>query len=177
LKFGTVDIICPLTFKNEGMLQLYCPEIFGHPSLQIINKNYPLLTDGENLYIIGKRLISEKLDIAEPSKESIQPLKQEVEQQIQPSIQVVPQKLPSEPFFSAILKQDEFIDPLNQQAIPKVFSKPIAQAENRASDIFAELASQREGLQINEFDHPHHFMELLVPNEECQPKEDIGVKI
>lgn len=28
----------------------------------MINKNYPLLTDGEYLYIIGKKLSSEKIE-------------------------------------------------------------------------------------------------------------------
>lgn len=34
--------------------------------MQNINKNYPLLTDGDNLFIIGKRLAVDKL---EPKKE------------------------------------------------------------------------------------------------------------
>ena len=59
---GTLEIICPNTFKVEGCLQIYCPDIFGHPSLQLINRNYPLLTDGDYVYIIGKKLISEKLN-------------------------------------------------------------------------------------------------------------------
>lgn len=70
-EFGSIDVICPNTFKFEGMIQLYCPEVFGHPSLQIINKNYPLLTDGEYLYIIGKKLISEKINSSEEGKEEV----------------------------------------------------------------------------------------------------------
>ena len=67
-EFGSIDVICPNTFKFEGMIQLHCPEVFGHPSLQIINKNFPLLTDGEYLYIIGKKLISEKIISEEEKK-------------------------------------------------------------------------------------------------------------
>jgi other hect domain ubiquitin protein ligase E3 len=26
---GEVSIVCPNTFKTEGLLQLYCPDIFG----------------------------------------------------------------------------------------------------------------------------------------------------
>lgn len=58
----TLETICPNTFKVEGCLQIYCPDIFGHPSLQLINRHYPLLTDGDYVYIIGKKLISEKLN-------------------------------------------------------------------------------------------------------------------
>jgi Periplasmic protein TonB, links inner and outer membranes len=67
---GTLEIYDPNTFKLEGFLQLYCPDIFGHPSLQLINRNYPLLTDGEYVYIIGKKLISEKLN-SDPKPEEI----------------------------------------------------------------------------------------------------------
>jgi hypothetical protein len=54
--FGTLDIICPNTFKLQGLLQLYCPDIFGNANLQIINKNYPILSDGDFVYIIGKKV-------------------------------------------------------------------------------------------------------------------------
>jgi hypothetical protein len=56
-----LDIIDPETFKIEGCLQLHCPALFGHVIVQNINKNNPLLSDGEHLYIIGKRLTTEKL--------------------------------------------------------------------------------------------------------------------
>jgi len=61
-EIGSLEIIDPNTFKAEGLLQLHCPEIFNHPTLQLVNKNYPLLTDGEYVYIIGKKLISEKIN-------------------------------------------------------------------------------------------------------------------
>lgn len=61
-EFGTLEIIDPETFKMTGLVQIYCPDIFGHQSMQMINKNFPLLTDGEYLYIIGKKLLSEKMD-------------------------------------------------------------------------------------------------------------------
>ena len=70
-EFGTLEIICPNTFKMDGLLQIYCPDIFSHPSLQIINKNYPLLTDGEYLYIIGKKLLSEKMGAEKKEEEKL----------------------------------------------------------------------------------------------------------
>lgn len=57
-----IDIINPDTFKVEGSIQLHCPEMFGHTTTQNINKNYPFLTDGDHLYIIGKRLSVEKIE-------------------------------------------------------------------------------------------------------------------
>lgn len=85
-EFGNIEIICPNTFKTEGFIQLYCPEIFGHPSLQLINKNYPLLTDGEYLYIIGKKLISEKINNEEekPKETKIEEKKIEIEVEKKP---------------------------------------------------------------------------------------------
>jgi hypothetical protein len=53
---GVVSIICPNTFKNEGLLQLYCPDLFGNPTKQILNKYYPLLSDGDSLFIVGVKL-------------------------------------------------------------------------------------------------------------------------
>lgn len=61
-----LDVIDPETFKTEGSIQLHCPSLFGHQIVQNINKNSPLLTDGQHLYIVGKRLTTEKLP--EPPK-------------------------------------------------------------------------------------------------------------
>jgi len=60
---GQLEILCPNSFKQQGTLQLFCPDVFGHPSLQIVNRNYPLLTDGEFIYIIGKKLYNQKVII------------------------------------------------------------------------------------------------------------------
>jgi hypothetical protein len=51
-----LDVIDPITFKKEGTVQLYCPSLFGQQSLVNLNKNSPLLTDGNNLYYLGTRL-------------------------------------------------------------------------------------------------------------------------
>ena len=53
-------MICPDTFQTLSLITLHCPDIFAHPSMQVINKNYPLLTDGSKLYIIGKRFTAQR---------------------------------------------------------------------------------------------------------------------
>ena len=49
------------------MLQLYCKEMFNQPQSQVINKNYPLLTDGRYLYVIGKKITIEQI-VSEPGE-------------------------------------------------------------------------------------------------------------
>jgi len=57
---GTIEVINPETFETLECITLHCPEIFQHPTLQVINKNYPILTDGQKLYIIGRCLNVQK---------------------------------------------------------------------------------------------------------------------
>ncbi|CAD8078334.1 unnamed protein product [Paramecium sonneborni] len=64
---GTLDIICPDTFQTLSQITLHCPELFQHPQMQAINKNYPLITDGEKLFIIGRKLNITKVEGA-PAK-------------------------------------------------------------------------------------------------------------
>ncbi|CAD8163525.1 unnamed protein product [Paramecium octaurelia] len=64
---GTLDIICPDTFQTLSQMTLHCPELFQHPQMQAINKNYPLITDGEKLFIIGRKLNITKVEGA-PAK-------------------------------------------------------------------------------------------------------------
>lgn len=52
---GLLQIICPNSFKVEGLLQLFCTDIFGNPSKQAFNKYYPLLSDGESLFVVGMK--------------------------------------------------------------------------------------------------------------------------
>lgn len=52
---GTIEIICPDSFSRLEMITLHCPDIFNHPQMQVINKNYRLLTDGDKLFVVGKR--------------------------------------------------------------------------------------------------------------------------
>jgi hypothetical protein len=51
-----LEVIDPNTFKKEGTVQLFCPSLFGQQSLINLNKNSPLMTDGNNLYFLGTRL-------------------------------------------------------------------------------------------------------------------------
>lgn len=57
---GVVNVICPTTLKSEGLLQLYCPEIFGTPGSQALNKHYPILTDGTHLCVVGIKVNEEE---------------------------------------------------------------------------------------------------------------------
>lgn len=60
-KTGQVYIIDPETFKQKEVIYLDCPEIFSNLNLAQFNRNFPLLTDGEKLYMIGKKVILEKI--------------------------------------------------------------------------------------------------------------------
>lgn len=51
-----LEVIDPETFKKEGNIQLFCPSLYGQQSLINLNKNSPLLTDGNSLYVLGVRL-------------------------------------------------------------------------------------------------------------------------
>jgi hypothetical protein len=51
-----LEVIDPNTFKKEGTVQLFFPSLFGQQSLINLNKNSPLMTDGNNLYFLGTRL-------------------------------------------------------------------------------------------------------------------------
>jgi hypothetical protein len=55
-----LDVINPFNFKREGNIELLCPSLFGIQSLININKNSPLLTDGQSLYYLGKCIKIEK---------------------------------------------------------------------------------------------------------------------
>jgi len=57
---GVVNVICPNTLKSDGLLQLYCPEIFGTPLNQALNKHYPILTDGTHLCVVGIKVNEEE---------------------------------------------------------------------------------------------------------------------
>lgn len=57
---GTLSVISPETFELEDKITLQCPDLFQNPTLKILNQQFPLLTDGDYLYLIGKRLKSVK---------------------------------------------------------------------------------------------------------------------
>jgi len=56
-----LDVIDPETFEKIGNVQLFCPSLYGHPSLANINKNGPLLTDGQSLFVLGNRVKISKI--------------------------------------------------------------------------------------------------------------------
>ena len=51
-----MDIVCPETLTIISQMTLHCPELFQPPQMQAINKNFPLITDGEKLFIVGRKL-------------------------------------------------------------------------------------------------------------------------
>ena len=66
-----IEVISPETLEKEGMVQLFCPSLYGQQSLLNLNKNPPLLTDGNNLYCLGSRIRVSKGD--HPSKDPTSP--------------------------------------------------------------------------------------------------------
>ena len=58
---GTLEVIDPSTFKPERSIQLYVKEVFEHQQGQLINKNFQLLTEGNFLYFIGKRIVQQQM--------------------------------------------------------------------------------------------------------------------
>ena len=159
-EFGSIDIICPNTFKFEGMIQLYCPEVFGHPSLQIINKNYPLLSDGEYLYVIGKKLISEKIMTVEEEEEK----RKESEHLL--NISNMPEANKSLP---VIISNPEQVSskeiPMEEEKNSQEPPKELVQ-EQQPQDLQVEKSKEIQEQQPNQSEQPQE----LKPQEE-QPNE------
>lgn len=65
-----MEVYSPETFKKEGYIQLFCPSLFGQQSLINLNKNTPILTDGNNLFYLGSRIKIEKSDQPEKVAEN-----------------------------------------------------------------------------------------------------------
>ena len=56
--FGTLNVYDPLTLASEGQVKLQILELFHNPKLaENFNKNYPLLSDGESLYIVTMQVV------------------------------------------------------------------------------------------------------------------------
>lgn len=53
---SSLDVYSSTDFKKLGTVQLASKSLFGHTVLINMNKNSILLTDGENLYFLGKRI-------------------------------------------------------------------------------------------------------------------------
>jgi other hect domain ubiquitin protein ligase E3 len=51
--FGTLNVHDPTTLTIEGQIKLCLNECFANPKLmESLNRNFPLLSDGESLYIV-----------------------------------------------------------------------------------------------------------------------------
>jgi hypothetical protein len=53
---SNLDTYSPEDFKKVGSVQLACKSLFGHHVLLTLNRNSILMTDGEHLYFLGKRI-------------------------------------------------------------------------------------------------------------------------
>lgn len=51
-----LDVFSPEDFKKIGTVQLACKSLFGHTVLLTLNRNSVIMTDGEHLYFLGKRI-------------------------------------------------------------------------------------------------------------------------
>lgn len=57
-----LEVFNPNTLMKEGSVQLFCPSLFGLQSLINLNKNTPLLTDGNSIFYLGCRIKIEKCE-------------------------------------------------------------------------------------------------------------------
>lgn len=64
-ELGQISLIDPLTFKHEGMAKLFCGDIFQSPASQSMNRYYPLITDGNNLFIVTMSVVKKRRKIKE----------------------------------------------------------------------------------------------------------------
>lgn len=56
---------------------MFCPSLFGQQSLINLNKNSPLLTDGNNLYYLGSRI---RISKGDHDKKDVEDNKEKVEE-------------------------------------------------------------------------------------------------
>jgi hypothetical protein len=56
-ELGSLTIIDPNTFQVCGKAKLCCGEVFTQQGAQNFNRNYPLLSDGEYLYIVAMEIV------------------------------------------------------------------------------------------------------------------------
>ena len=73
---GVVNVISPDTFAMEGTVSLHCDDkdILSNASSARFNKKYPLLTDGQFLYIIVMRVCSVERKLKDKHKEEVENL-------------------------------------------------------------------------------------------------------
>ncbi|KRX02870.1 HECT-domain-containing protein [Pseudocohnilembus persalinus] len=66
---NNVEIICPKTFKQEGLIQLQCRELFSTTQLAQLNNKFQLLTDGNYIFMIGRTIKSKQIDLKKIQKQ------------------------------------------------------------------------------------------------------------
>ena len=62
-------VIDPKSLKVEGTAKLYCGEVFSAPISQSLNRQYPLLTDGENLFIVTMQVTKKSRKLKKGNEE------------------------------------------------------------------------------------------------------------
>ena len=67
-------IIDPGTFKLEGIAKLFCGESFQTPIAQSLNRFYPLLTDGNNVFIVTMNVAKKRRRVKDSMKKAYQSL-------------------------------------------------------------------------------------------------------
>ena len=77
---GLLTIICPSTFKKIGMVKLCCEEAFKEPATVKYNKNMPLLTDGDCLFIVTMQVKTIKRKLRAEKQEEYEKMKKDEEE-------------------------------------------------------------------------------------------------
>lgn len=78
---GLLRVICPETFQKLGVMKLSCSEAFKDSAAAKLNRNMPLLTDGESLYAVVVNFKAVKRTVKKERQEEYVELKR-VEEEI-----------------------------------------------------------------------------------------------
>ena len=76
-ELGSILIIDPNSFKQEGMAKLFCGEVFQTPMAQSLNRYYPLITDGNNLFIVTMNVVKKRRRVKDSMRKQYQLLQEE----------------------------------------------------------------------------------------------------
>ena len=68
-QLGLLNVVDPTSFAIEGAIKLDCGDLFATPHAQSMNRYYPLLSNGENLFIIAVQVSTKKRKLKEGMKQ------------------------------------------------------------------------------------------------------------
>lgn len=63
-----VVVTDPITLKTEGKLKLIAKDLFSEPQASALNRYCPILTDGNNLYLVTMRIATKQRKVRESMK-------------------------------------------------------------------------------------------------------------